>query len=174
MPVWQLRGGTIYVFTSKIEMADWNKIFAVGNKVTIKKGTKDIYNSLHEYVVSSISDCSLVEAAAEDYQVSYQDISSLVASEENLTTNAFVRLQGTTVSVTGTVVKSGSNYYVQVADGKKIQIYSDKPFVQNADGINLSTLMTAGETVTVNGFLGWYSGAQIYITGAASVVKGTN
>ena len=98
----------------------------------------------------------------------------MVASEENLTTNAFVRLQGTTVSVTGTVVKSGSNYYVQVADGKKIQIYSDKPFVQNADGINLSTLMTAGETVTVNGFLGWYSGAQIYITGAASVVKGTN
>lgn len=169
-----IEGGTIYVFTSKIEMADWNKIFAVGNKVTIKKGTKDIYNSLHEYVVSSISDCSLVEAAAEDYQVSYQDISSLVASEENLTTNAFVRLQATTVSVTGTVVKSGNNYYVQVADGKKIQIYSDKPFVQNADGINLSTLMTAGETVTVNGFLGWYSGAQIYITGAASVVKGTN
>lgn len=149
----QTEHGSVYVFSNSIEKTAWNAKFVVGNKVTISSGKKDIFNGLHEYVISDMKTVK-VDKTGETVPAA-TDISQMVSTGANLE-----QLQGAKVKITGTAVVDDSKCYIKVGD-KQIYIYEDKTFAT----VDLGKNFTAGSTnCTVEGVLAWYKGAQIIPT----------
>lgn len=149
----QTEHGPVYVFSNSIEKTAWNAKFVVGNKVTISSGKKDIYNGLHEYVVSDMKNVK-VDKTGETVPAA-TDISEMVSTGASLE-----QLQGAKVKITGTAVVDGSKCYIKVGD-KQILIYEDKSFAT----VDLEKNFTNGSTdCTVEGIIAWYKGAQIIPT----------
>ncbi len=148
----QTSEGAVYVFQSTGDKEKWAATFVVGKTVTLKGGKKDIHDGLHEYVISDLAKQVTLEAD-EAKTLTPEDVTALVAKD--LTSAAWVAKQGAYASITGTYVKDGNNYYLEVG-GKKIQVYFDAKFSE-AKGDSLEV----GKTYTITGIIGWFSKAQL-------------
>lgn len=129
--------------------ASWNAKFIAGNIVTLGDGTITPHMGLNQWVLTSLDNVTLGEVGT---MPEFLDITAKVTAGDDLTS-----LQGVLVKVTGTCVVSGSNTYIQTAEGKKILVYYDRAF-ENAP--NPAVLKNGGK-YTVCGFVNWYNSAQV-------------
>lgn len=129
--------------------ASWNAKFVAGNIVTLGDGTITPYNGLNQWVLTSLDNVTLGEAGT---MPEFLDITAKITAGDDLTS-----LQGVLVKVTGTCVVSGSNTYIQTAEGKQILVYYDRAFEAAPSPV---ILKNSGK-YTVCGFVNWFNNPQI-------------
>ncbi|MDE7100724.1 MAG: hypothetical protein K2O05_02610, partial [Anaeroplasmataceae bacterium] len=127
----------------------WNAKFVAGNTVTLGDGTITPYMGLNQWVLTSLDNVTLGAAGT---MPEFLDITAKVTAGDDLTS-----LQGVLVKVTGTCVVSGSNTYIQTAEGKQILVYYDRAF----EAAPSPVILKNGGKYTVCGFVNWYNSAQV-------------
>ncbi len=153
--------GPVYVFHAG-DNANWTEKFIVGKTVTLNGGTKGDYYGLNRFEVSNLD--KQVKVGKEDIkEITPVDLTKL-AQDEKLNSANWVKQQGAYASVTGKLVKEGSNYYLEVKESVKFQVYNGGKFSNKDNTAKYLETLTAGTTYTFTGIIEWHSVAQLVPT----------